>query len=65
MTTRAGRTKFPAFSSGSVGKSPQILFADGDIDAALEIIAGGAFLHCGQVCNAGTRLLVERKIHDR
>lgn len=47
------------------GKSPQILFADGDIDAALEIIAGGAFLHCGQVCNAGTRLLVERKIHDR
>jgi acyl-CoA reductase-like NAD-dependent aldehyde dehydrogenase len=47
------------------GKSPQILFADGDIDSALEIIAGAAFLHCGQVCNAGTRLLVERSIHDR
>jgi acyl-CoA reductase-like NAD-dependent aldehyde dehydrogenase len=46
------------------GKSPQILFADADRDAALAVIAGGAFLHCGQVCNAGTRLLVERKIHD-
>lgn len=46
------------------GKSPQILFADADLEAALAVIAGGAFLHCGQVCNAGTRLLVERKIHD-
>jgi len=47
------------------GKSPQILFADADLDAALDIIAGGAFLHCGQVCNAGTRLVVERSIHDK
>lgn len=46
------------------GKSPQILFADADLEAALDVIAGGAFLHCGQVCNAGTRLLVERKIHN-
>lgn len=46
------------------GKSPQILFADADLDRALPIIAGGVFTHCGQVCNAGTRLLVERSIHD-
>lgn len=46
------------------GKSPQILFADADLDAALAVIAGAAFLHCGQVCNAGTRLLVEKKIHN-
>lgn len=46
------------------GKSPQILFADADMDRALPIIAGGAFTHCGQVCNAGTRLLVERSAHD-
>jgi len=47
------------------GKSPQILFADANIDAALDIIAGAAFLHCGQVCNAGTRLLVEKRIHNQ
>jgi len=47
------------------GKSPQILFADANIDGALDIIAGAAFLHCGQVCNAGTRLLVEKRIHNQ
>lgn len=46
------------------GKSPQVLFADADLDRALPIIAGGIFTHCGQVCNAGTRLLVERSVHD-
>jgi acyl-CoA reductase-like NAD-dependent aldehyde dehydrogenase len=46
------------------GKSPQILFADANIEAALDVIAGAAFLHCGQVCNAGTRLLVEQRIHN-
>jgi aldehyde dehydrogenase (NAD+)/betaine-aldehyde dehydrogenase len=47
------------------GKSPQILFADADLDKSLPIIAGGFLTHCGQVCNAGTRLFVERSIHDR
>jgi acyl-CoA reductase-like NAD-dependent aldehyde dehydrogenase len=46
------------------GKSPQIVFADADLDQAIPIVAGGVFLHCGQVCNAGTRLLVQRSIHD-
>jgi aldehyde dehydrogenase (NAD+) len=47
------------------GKSPQILFADADLDKSLPIVAGGFLTHCGQVCNAGTRLFVERSIHDR
>ncbi|MBN8938136.1 MAG: aldehyde dehydrogenase family protein [Rhizobiales bacterium] len=47
------------------GKSPQILFADADLDRSLPIIAGGFLTHCGQVCNAGTRLLVHRSIHDK
>ncbi|PWK61272.1 aldehyde dehydrogenase family protein [Aminobacter sp. AP02] len=47
------------------GKSPQILFADADLDKSLPIVAGGFLTHCGQVCNAGTRLFVERLIHDR
>lgn len=46
------------------GKSPQILFADADMDSALPIVTGGFLTHCGQVCNAGTRLLVERSAHD-
>jgi acyl-CoA reductase-like NAD-dependent aldehyde dehydrogenase len=46
------------------GKSPQILFADADMDKALPLITGGFTTHCGQVCNAGTRLLVERSVHD-
>jgi len=46
------------------GKSPQILFEDADMDGALKIIAGGVFTHCGQVCNAGTRLLVQRSVHN-
>jgi aldehyde dehydrogenase (NAD+) len=47
------------------GKSPQIVFADADLDTAVPIVAGGVFLHCGQVCNAGTRLLVQKSIHDK
>lgn len=46
------------------GKSAQLLFADADLDTALPMLAGGVFTHCGQVCNAGTRLLVERSVHD-
>lgn len=46
------------------GKSPQIVFADADLDKTLPIIAGGFLTHCGQVCNAGTRLFVHRSIHD-
>lgn len=47
------------------GKSPQILFADADLDRALPLVAGGFLTHCGQVCNAGTRLFVERSVHDK
>lgn len=47
------------------GKSPQILLGDADLDRALPLIAGGFLTHCGQVCNAGTRLFVERSIHDK
>lgn len=46
------------------GKSPQILFGDADLDRALPTIAAGMYTHAGQVCNAGTRLLVESRVHD-
>lgn len=47
------------------GKSAQILLDDADLARALALIAGGVFTHCGQACNAGTRLLVHRRIHDQ
>src|SRR5690606_30338769 len=47
------------------GKSPQILFADADLDKAIPLIAAVFLTHAGQVCNAGTRLLVERNAHDQ
>ncbi len=47
------------------GKSPNIVFADApDLDEAAKVAAYGIFRNSGQVCVAGTRLLVERSIHD-
>ena len=47
------------------GKNPNIIFADSDIDAAIDNALTAVFLHSGQVCSAGTRLLVERSVHDQ
>ena len=47
------------------GKSPNIVFADApDLDEAAKVTAGGIFRNSGQVCVAGSRLLVEAQIHD-
>lgn len=46
------------------GKSPNIIFADADIDAAVVGAVKAFTLNAGQVCIAGSRLLVEASIHD-
>lgn len=47
------------------GKSPQIVFADmEDLDAVAEAVVGSITFNSGQVCVAGSRLIVERSIHD-
>ncbi|KQQ86252.1 betaine-aldehyde dehydrogenase [Aureimonas sp. Leaf324] len=46
------------------GKSPDIVFADADLDKAVPGAALGVFGNSGQVCFAGTRLLVQRRIAD-
>src|SRR5579871_6288090 len=46
------------------GKSPNIVFADADLEAAVEGALLGVFFNQGQVCCAGTRLFVERTMHD-
>jgi len=63
MTAAAKTIKKLALELG--GKNPHIIFADADIDVAIDNAVTAAFLHSGQVCSAGTRLLVERSIHDR
>lgn len=46
------------------GKSPDIVFADADLDKAVPGAAMGVFSNSGQVCVAGTRIFVQRSIHD-
>lgn len=47
------------------GKNPNIVFADADFEAAVDGVLFGAFANQGEVCSAGSRLLVERSIHER
>jgi aldehyde dehydrogenase (NAD+) len=46
------------------GKSPQIVFDDADIEAVVRAVVGSAILTTGQVCSAGTRILVQDGVHD-
>ncbi|WP_280194937.1 aldehyde dehydrogenase family protein [Nocardia farcinica] len=46
------------------GKSPQVVFADADLDLAVPGVASGFLFNHGQTCTSGTRILVERGIFD-
>ena len=46
------------------GKSPNIVFADADLAAAVNGVVAGVFAATGQTCLAGSRVLVERGVHD-
>jgi acyl-CoA reductase-like NAD-dependent aldehyde dehydrogenase len=52
------------FSLELGGKSPNIVFADSDLDAAVKGAISGIFYGKGEVCSAGSRLFVESKVHD-
>ncbi|MGY1839590.1 MULTISPECIES: aldehyde dehydrogenase family protein [unclassified Modestobacter] len=45
------------------GKSPQVILSDADLDAAIPAIAMGITMNTGQICAAGSRVVVERSIH--
>jgi betaine-aldehyde dehydrogenase len=47
------------------GKNPNIVFADADFEAAVDGALTAVFLHSGQVCSAGARLVVQDELHDR
>ncbi|MGN5478983.1 aldehyde dehydrogenase family protein [Cupriavidus basilensis] len=46
------------------GKSPQIVFADADMDALVPVIVNGIVQNAGQTCSAGSRVLVERPLYN-
>ncbi len=46
------------------GKSPQIVFADADLDAAVPTIVNAIVQNAGQTCSAGSRLLVDQTIYE-
>ncbi|WP_029897785.1 betaine-aldehyde dehydrogenase [Desulfohalovibrio reitneri] len=47
------------------GKNPNLVFDDCDFDLAVDYALNGVFFHAGQICSAGTRLMVQEGIHDR
>ncbi|WP_332632171.1 betaine-aldehyde dehydrogenase [Halalkalibacter flavus] len=63
MQAASGNVKKIALELG--GKNPNIVFSDADFDTAVDQALNAVFFHAGQVCSAGSRLLVEESIHDR
>ena len=63
--TYSGRSNLKRVSLECGGKSPNIVLADApDLDAAATAAAWGIFYNQGEVCNAGSRLIVEQSIHE-
>jgi (Z)-2-((N-methylformamido)methylene)-5-hydroxybutyrolactone dehydrogenase len=62
---RNGADTLKRFGFELGGKAAHIIFADADIDQALNAATGSAWALCGQSCALGSRVLVEREIYDR
>ena len=63
MRAAAGNVKKIGLELG--GKSPNVIFADTDIDAAVEWAMIGIFFNQGEVCCAGSRIIIEESIKDK
>ena len=61
----AGRSNLKRLTLELGGKSPTIIFADADIAQAIPTASAAIFNNSGQVCNAGSRLYVQRSAFDR
>ncbi|MBI5506358.1 MAG: aldehyde dehydrogenase family protein [Deltaproteobacteria bacterium] len=62
---RAAAINIKSVSLELGGKSPNIVFADADIEAAVKGAMAGIFFNQGEVCCAGSRLFVEEPVHDQ
>ena len=63
MAAAAATVKRVALELG--GKNPNVVFADADFETAVDFALTAVFLHSGQVCSAGARLVVQDALHDR
>jgi aldehyde dehydrogenase (NAD+) len=64
VMTAAANSNLKRVSLELGGKSPNVVFADADLDAAIEGAYFGLFFNQGQCCVAGSRLFVEEKVYD-
>jgi aldehyde dehydrogenase (NAD+) len=64
VMTAAANSNLKRVSLELGGKSPNVVFADADLDAAVEGAYFGLFFNQGQCCCAGSRLFVEEKVYD-
>jgi betaine-aldehyde dehydrogenase len=62
---RAATSNLKKISLELGGKSPNVVFADADFDTAIDYALYGIYANAGQVCSAGSRLVIERSLHDR
>nr|WP_238581079.1 aldehyde dehydrogenase family protein [Streptomonospora alba] len=62
MAAASGTVKKVALELG--GKNPNVVFDDADFDTAVDYALNAAFFDSGQVCSAGSRLIVHEAIHD-
>ena len=63
MNAASGNIKKVALELG--GKNPHLIFEDCDFDTAVDYALNGVFFHAGQICSAGTRLMVQKSISGR
>ena len=62
---RAATSNLKKISLELGGKSPNIVFADADFETAVDYALFGIFANAGQVCSAGSRLVIQRSLRDR
>ena len=62
MRAAAGNVKKIGLELG--GKSPNVIFADAELEGAVEWAMIGGFLNQGEVCSAGSRIIIEESLHD-
>jgi len=65
LVARAAAERCARVSLELGGKSPNIVFADADLNAAVEGVLAGIFAASGQTCVAGSRVLIEQGVYDR
>jgi aldehyde dehydrogenase (NAD+) len=65
LVTRAAAAHHTPVTLELGGKSPQIVFADADLDLVLPAVVNAIVQNAGQTCSAGSRLLIERSAYDK